>query len=157
MCEVWDVHDDVIKWKHFSRYWPFVQGIHRSPANSSHTGQWRRALIFSLIFAWINSWENSCEGVDLRHHCAHYDVTIMLLWVHNSCSLSLLYRMLYDIILDCLVMGHACIKWQSQVGFHFTCLMDIHNTGHSPRCSGIDQYHAEINCFVMKPSGFFFT
>ena len=23
-------HDDVIKWKHFSRYWPFVRGIHRS-------------------------------------------------------------------------------------------------------------------------------
>ena len=25
---VW--YDDVIKWKHFPRYWPFVQGIHRS-------------------------------------------------------------------------------------------------------------------------------
>ena len=24
------VHDDVIKWKHFPRNWPFVQGIHRS-------------------------------------------------------------------------------------------------------------------------------
>ena len=24
-------HDGVIKWKHFSRYWPFVMGIHRSP------------------------------------------------------------------------------------------------------------------------------
>ena len=23
-------HDDVIKWKHFPRYWPFVRGIHRS-------------------------------------------------------------------------------------------------------------------------------
>ena len=22
-------HDDVIKWKHFLRYWPYVQGIHR--------------------------------------------------------------------------------------------------------------------------------
>ena len=27
-------HDDVIKWKHFLRYWPFVRGIHRSPVNS---------------------------------------------------------------------------------------------------------------------------
>ena len=25
-------HVDVIKWKHFPRYWPFVRGIHRSPA-----------------------------------------------------------------------------------------------------------------------------
>ena len=24
-------HDDVIKWKHFRRNWPFVRGIHRSP------------------------------------------------------------------------------------------------------------------------------
>ena len=24
-------HDDVIKWKHFPRYLPFVQGIHQSP------------------------------------------------------------------------------------------------------------------------------
>ena len=28
------MHDDVIKWKHLPRYWPFVQGIHRSPVNS---------------------------------------------------------------------------------------------------------------------------
>ena len=28
--------DDVIKWKYFSRHWPFVRGLHRSPVNSSH-------------------------------------------------------------------------------------------------------------------------
>ena len=32
-------HDDVIKWKHFPRSWPFVRGIHRSPVNSPHKGQ----------------------------------------------------------------------------------------------------------------------
>ena len=30
------LHDDVIKWKHFPRYWPFVRGIHLSPVNSPH-------------------------------------------------------------------------------------------------------------------------
>ena len=30
------IHDDVIKWKHFPRYWPFVRGIHRGPVNSPH-------------------------------------------------------------------------------------------------------------------------
>ena len=45
------VHDDVIKWKHCQRYWPFVQGIHRSPVNSPHKCQWRGALVFSLICA----------------------------------------------------------------------------------------------------------
>ena len=34
-------HDDVIKWKHFPRYWPFVRWIHRSPVNSPHKGLWR--------------------------------------------------------------------------------------------------------------------
>ena len=33
------IHDDVIKWKHFPRYWPFVRGIHRSRVNSLHKGQ----------------------------------------------------------------------------------------------------------------------
>ena len=46
-------HDDVIQWKHFPRYWPFVRGSHRSPVNSLHKGQWRGALMFSLIYAWI--------------------------------------------------------------------------------------------------------
>ena len=47
---VWK-HDDVINWKHFPRYWPFVRGIHRSPVNSPHKDQWRGALMFSLICA----------------------------------------------------------------------------------------------------------
>ena len=42
-------HDDVIKWKHFSRYCPFVRGIHRSPVNSPHKGQWRGALMGFFI------------------------------------------------------------------------------------------------------------
>ena len=41
------LHDDVIKWKHSPRYWPFVWGIHRSPMNYPHRGQWRGA---SMIF-----------------------------------------------------------------------------------------------------------
>ena len=55
-------HADVIKWKHFPRYWPFVRGIHRSPLNSPHKGQWRGALMFSLICAWMNGWINNREG-----------------------------------------------------------------------------------------------
>ena len=42
-------HDDVIKWQHFPRYWPFVRGIHRWPVNSPHKGQWRRALMFFYL------------------------------------------------------------------------------------------------------------
>ena len=70
-------HDDVIKWKHFPRYWPFVRGIHRSPVNSPHNGQWRGALMFSLICVWINGWVNNREAGDLRRYRAHYYVNVM--------------------------------------------------------------------------------
>ena len=71
---VWANHDDVIKWKHFPRYWPFVRGIHRSPVNSPHKGQWRGASMFTLICARINGWVNNVEAGDLRRNSAHYDV-----------------------------------------------------------------------------------
>ena len=57
---------------------PFVRGIHRSPVNSLHKGEWRGALIFSLICAWINGWVNNREAGELRRHRTHYDVTVML-------------------------------------------------------------------------------
>ena len=56
-CGIHPVHYDVIRWKHFPRYWPFVRGIHR--------------------WAWINSWGNNHEAGDLTHHRAHYDVIVM--------------------------------------------------------------------------------
>ena len=70
-------HDDVIKWKHFPRNWPFVREIHRSPVNFPHKGQWRGALMFSLIYAWINDWVNNREAGDLRRQHGHYDVIVM--------------------------------------------------------------------------------
>ena len=72
------MHDDVIKCKHFPRYWPFVWGIHRSPVNSPHKGQWRGAFMFSLICTRINGWLNNGEAGDLRRHRAHFDVTVMV-------------------------------------------------------------------------------
>ena len=72
-CRTWWHHE----MENFPRYWPFVQGIHWSPVNSPHKGQWRRALVFSLIFAWTNGWVNNRDAGDLRHHCTHYDVTVM--------------------------------------------------------------------------------
>ena len=70
-------HDDVIKWKHFPRYWPFVREIHRSPVNFPHKGQWRGALMFTLICVRINGWVNNHEAGDLRRNRAHCDVTVM--------------------------------------------------------------------------------
>ena len=76
-CPPW-IHDDVIKWKHFPRYWPFVRGIHRSLVNSPHKGKWSGTLMFSLICAWIKGWVNNAEAGDLRHHRAYYVVTVKI-------------------------------------------------------------------------------
>ena len=69
-------HDDLIIWKHFPRYWPFVRGIHLSPVNSTHKGQWRGALKVSLICA-LNKrldkqswgWWFETPSRSLLHHC----------------------------------------------------------------------------------------
>ena len=82
-------HDDVIKWKPFPRHRPFVRGIHRSPMNSRHKGQWRGALMFSVFCSWMNGWINIREVGDLRRHHAHYDVTylgIIVLVFQVSCN-----------------------------------------------------------------------
>ena len=68
-CNLWVLHDDVIKWKHFPRFWPFARGIHRS--------QRPMTRIFGVFFdvrlskrlnkQWV------CRGyesrVSLWHHC----------------------------------------------------------------------------------------
>ena len=59
-------HDDVVKWKLFLRYWPFVRAIHWSPVDSSHKSQWRGTLMLSLICAWTHDWANNRDAGDLR-------------------------------------------------------------------------------------------
>ena len=86
-------HNDVIKWKHFPRHWPFVRGIHRWPVNSPLKGQWRGALMFSLINGWINN----RKAADLRSHRAHYDVIVMHfdLRIHSTgsrCAVAIVRR-----------------------------------------------------------------
>ena len=72
-------HDDVIKWKYFLRYWLFVRGIHLSPVNYPHKGQWRGTFMFSLICVWINTWVSNREAGDSRRHSAHCDIIAMVL------------------------------------------------------------------------------
>ena len=68
-------HDDVIKWKHFPRYWPCVRGIITGEFLSQRPVT--RSFDFSLIYAWINGWVDNREAGDLRCHHAHYDVIVI--------------------------------------------------------------------------------
>ena len=115
-------HDDVIKWKHFPRYWPFVRGIHRSPVNSPHKGQWRGALVFSFICVWINGWVNSRKAGELRRSRAHYDVIVMWLYRYDGIPESypqqwLLGDMPYLEIYQTNLINFKIIIWYAAVGY----------------------------------------
>ena len=72
------IHDDVIKWKHFPRNWPFVLGIHRSRWIPHTKASDAELWCFSFIYVWINGWVNNHEAGDLRRHRGHYDVNVMI-------------------------------------------------------------------------------
>ena len=82
------IHDDVIKWKHLPRYWPFVRGIHRSPVNSPHKGQWRWADVFFYLRltkrlskqSW--GWWFETLFLPLWRHRNHAVSANRILWVH---------------------------------------------------------------------------
>ena len=95
-----ETHDDVIKWKHFPHYWPFVRGIHRSPVSSPRKGQWRGTLMSSLICARINCWVNNRKAGDLRRHSAHYDVIVMM----NKSKLPI-------VLVVASIMGRFVVYW----------------------------------------------
>ena len=64
-------HDDVTKWKHIPRYWPFLRGIHRS---------------FDIFFDKCLS--SNRETGNLRRNRGHYEVIVMSLDCFGSmCTL----------------------------------------------------------------------
>ena len=111
-------HHDVINWKHFQRYWPFVRGIHRLPVNSPHKGQWRGALMFSLIYAWRNGWVNNRDAGDLWLYHPHYEVSVM-----RKATWTLLLHMVFPMFV---------LLWQQLASmaqlFHAALLAEVINT-----------------------------
>ena len=103
-------HDDVIKWKYFPRYWPFVRQIHQSPVNSTHKSRCCGALMFSLICAWTHGWVNHRDTGDLRGHRAHYEVTVMILAV--------ILRLLLRTSLNVIKWKHFSRYWPFVRGIH---------------------------------------
>ena len=133
MCDfgnvLYSIHDDVIKWNHFPRYWPFVRRIHRSPVNSPHKDQWRGALILSLICAWTNGKINNPDADDLRCYGIHYDVNVMYYW-RSSCGISTKISREHNFV----GMTTVCLVWRictalcfviNKLVFLDTCLVKV--------------------------------
>ena len=87
-------------------YWPFVWGIHRSPVNSPHKGQWRGVR--------INDWVNNREAGDLRRHRGHYDVNVMdtiispEIWNHTIAFVT-------HVLAPCVARTSICDLWISTI------------------------------------------
>ena len=107
-------HDNVIKWQHFPRYWPFVREIHLSPVKSPQKCQWRGALMFSLICAWISVWVNNREACDLRRHRVYYDVTVMIVRPNELC-----FVVLYKLLTQFMVIRWGFAITQSVFTHHY--------------------------------------
>ena len=61
-----DPHDDVIKWKHFARYWP--------PTQRPVTRSFEVFFDLRLNHSWANNW----DAGDLRRYRDHYDIIVMI-------------------------------------------------------------------------------
>ena len=68
-------HDDVIKWKHFPRYWPFVRGIHRSPVKTPQKRPVARS--FDVFFDL-----RSNKRLSKHWWCWWFETQSRLLWCH---------------------------------------------------------------------------
>ena len=135
-------HDDVIKWKHFPRYWPFVRGIHRPPVNSPHKGQWRGTFQFSLICARMNCWVNNREAGDLRRHRAHYDVIVMKLchWreLQNGWKLLWVYGWTLNIKISMnLFRFKPFYLWKSKLWSRFNGRLNVEQLKNASNCDAI--------------------
>ena len=75
-CVAWWHQDDVIKWKQFPRYWPFVRGNHRSTVNSPRKGPVTRSFdVFCdlCLNKWLSKqswgWWFETPSRSLWRHC----------------------------------------------------------------------------------------
>ena len=117
-------HDDVIKWKHFQRYWPFVRGIHRwiPRPKASDAELWRflwsapeQAIELTIETPVI--WDASRS---LWRHCnatvavylieyVHGFVVLCLLWLNCGFREELCY-VFTRILWDCFVGSGAIVR-----------------------------------------------
>ena len=85
------VHDDVIKWKHFPRYWPFVRG--NSPVTGEFPKQRPVSRSFDVFFdlrlnkrlrkqSW--GWWFETLSRPLRCHCNGLIIPIYIAWLLNQ-------------------------------------------------------------------------
>ena len=134
-------HDDVIKWIHFPRYWPFVRGIHQSPMkNASDVELW----CFLWSAHWINGWAINHEASDLRRHCTHYDVIVMN-------SEKPLIDWLWILIPVCMHDNPQCVNVSRILNLHLIVYSNLYVNGLVKDCTNLIANALELLQFCTKP------
>ena len=84
-------HGNVIKWKHFPRYWPFVRESTRHRYFSLQRPVTRNfAVFFDLrLKKKKNAWVKKRDTGDFRRHHTLHDATVMILPLYFSVSIIL--------------------------------------------------------------------
>ena len=67
MCPSMHPHDDVMTWKRFQHYWPFVRVIYPAAGGFPSQLASNAELVLPLRLAWTCCWANS-QVCDLRRH-----------------------------------------------------------------------------------------
>ena len=102
-------HDDVIKWKHCPRNWPFVRGIHRSPVNSPNKGQSRGALMF-VFYLRLN------KRLSKQSWGWWFETLSRPLWRHRNVWLKKLYLViiskLFNVVMSWCHSGEITIRFR---------------------------------------------
>ena len=123
------IHDDVIKWKHFPCYCPFVSGIRGFPSQRLVT----RCFGAFFLSAPEHTVAQTIKTLVICHH-AHYDVTVM--YTHHVFSVpALLCSHYWDI-------NGGEINQQAE-----TSLWQLH--GQSHYCACTVKASANGNCHII--------
>ena len=108
-------------WRHqmetFSALLAICAGNSPVPVNSTHKGQWRGALMFTLICARMNGWVNNREAGDLRRYHTHYDVIVMYWW-HDARSHGISSHGIQMVLLE--YSGFCTSRFESNLDIHIS-------------------------------------
>ena len=96
----------------FPRYWPYVRGMHPSPMDSSHKGQWRKTFLFSSNCSCENGWANNRDAGDLRRHRSIWrHCSELLFTIRGHIFLFYYCRDLSFIIVSCICNRMHSVWW----------------------------------------------
>ena len=111
--------NDLIPWKLFSYYWPFVRGIHWSPADSFHKGQSFWILMFAFQIKLLNVISDPMTLI--KRHCDETIMHISMFFVVVRHRLSL--NITISIISMALWQSNNCHQWykSNQNWWHNKC------------------------------------